>query len=125
MVREFDKVGNYDLEPVRSVYDYPLEALPHVLNVNDVVEQELTSVGKNFYKLVASATSGFDPSSMFFYDGSKVEADAGFGVYHVGGPESSFRLRKPSGLFTSEMSVIFVALIQIRARRAVLVDTLS
>jgi hypothetical protein len=35
----------------------------------------------------------------------------------LGGPESSFCLRQPSEVFTLEMSVIFVALIQIRARR--------
>jgi hypothetical protein len=92
MVRNFDLIGNYDLEPVRSVYDYPLEVLLHVPNVNDVVEQELTSVG---------------------WDG----VGTVFGVYHSGSPESSFRLRVPSGVFTSEMSEIFVAFIQIRARR--------
>jgi hypothetical protein len=41
-------VRDYDLKPVRSVYDYPLEALLHVLNVNDVVGLELTSVGRDF-----------------------------------------------------------------------------
>jgi hypothetical protein len=57
-------VGDYDLEPVRSVYDNPLEALLHVPNVNEVLEQELTSVGRDLYqivvpRLVASKTSGF------------------------------------------------------------------
>jgi hypothetical protein len=48
-------------------------------------------------------------------------AGTGFGVYHSGSPESNFRLREPSGVFTtSEMSAIFVALIQIRARRPTL-----
>jgi hypothetical protein len=37
MVREFGMVEDYDLEPVHSVYDYPLEVLLHVPNVNDVV----------------------------------------------------------------------------------------
>jgi hypothetical protein len=60
-------IGDYDLEPVRSVYDYPLEVLLHVPNGNDVVDQELTSVGRNTYQmvvpwLVASATSEFDSS---------------------------------------------------------------
>jgi hypothetical protein len=32
MVWHFDMVGDYDLEPVRSIYDYPLEALLHVPN---------------------------------------------------------------------------------------------
>jgi hypothetical protein len=48
MVRDFDMVGDYDVEPVRSVNDYPLEALLHVPNANDVVERELTSVGRDF-----------------------------------------------------------------------------
>jgi hypothetical protein len=61
-------------------------------------------------------TSGFDSKSIFFTDGSKGSAGAGFGVFHSDGPESSFRLREPSGVFTSEVSSIFVALIQIRAR---------
>jgi hypothetical protein len=41
----------------------------------------------------------------------KYGAGTGFGVYHSGSPESSFRLREPSRVFTSEMSAIFVALI--------------
>jgi hypothetical protein len=63
MVREFDMVEDYDFEPVRSVYDYPLEGLLHVPNINDVV-----------------AKSGFDSSSMFFTDFSKGGAGNGFGV---------------------------------------------
>jgi hypothetical protein len=50
MVQEFGKVDDYDWEPVRSVYDYPLEALFLVPNVNDVVEKEQTSVEKDFYQ---------------------------------------------------------------------------
>jgi hypothetical protein len=42
LVRKFGMVENYDLEPVHSVYDYSL-ALFKVTNVNDAVEQELTS----------------------------------------------------------------------------------
>jgi hypothetical protein len=68
-------------------------------------------------RLVASETSEFDSSSIFFTDGSKGGAGIGFDVYHSGGPESGFRLREPSGVFTSDMSAIFVDLIQIRARR--------
>jgi hypothetical protein len=50
-----------------------------------LVERELTPVGRNFYKmvvprLVASGTSGFDSSSIFFTDGSKGGAGTGFGV---------------------------------------------
>jgi hypothetical protein len=86
----------------------------HAPNVNDVVEQELTSVGRDFYQMVVprlfeSVRSGFDSSSIFY-------TDDGFGVYHSGGSESSFRLREPSGVFNLEMSAIIVDLIQIRAR---------
>jgi hypothetical protein len=37
------------------------------------------------------------------------KAGTGFGVYHSGGPESSFRLtlKEPSGVFTSEKSANF------------------
>jgi hypothetical protein len=52
IVWEFEMVGDYDLEPVLSVYDYPLEALLHVPNVNDVVDRELSSVGMDFYQIV-------------------------------------------------------------------------
>jgi hypothetical protein len=124
MVREFSMVDDYDLEPVHLVNDYPLEALLHGPHFNDVVEMELTSVEKDLYtmvvpRLVASATvtSGICSSSLFFTDGSKGETGTGFGVNHSGGPESSFHLREPGGVFTSEMSNIFVAVIQIRARR--------
>jgi hypothetical protein len=53
-VREFDMDGDYNSEPVRLVYDYPLEALLHVPNVNDVVERELTSVGRDFYQMMVA-----------------------------------------------------------------------
>jgi hypothetical protein len=86
MVREFVMVGDYDLESVRSVYDYPFEALLNVPNVNNVVEQELTSVGEDIYqmmvpRLVSSETSGFDSLLIFFTDGSKGGAETSFGVY--------------------------------------------
>jgi hypothetical protein len=68
-------------------------------------------------RMVASATSGFVSSTIFFTDGSKGAASIGFGVYYLDGLESSFRLRDPSGVFTTAMSAIFVALIQTRARR--------
>jgi hypothetical protein len=111
MVRQFDIVGDYDLKPVRSVYDYPLDALLHVPNVNDVEEEELTSVGRDFQQMVmprlmASVTSGFDFSSIFFTDGLKGGAGTRFGVNHSGVLESSFRRREPSGVFTSEMTTI-------------------
>jgi hypothetical protein len=35
MVRQFGMVDDYDLEPTRSIYDYPLETLSHVPNVNN------------------------------------------------------------------------------------------
>jgi hypothetical protein len=77
MVQEFVMVGDYDLEPVRSVYNYPLEALLHdVPNVNDVVERKLTSVERDFYqmvvpRLVASKISRLGSSLIFFTHGSK------------------------------------------------------
>jgi hypothetical protein len=86
-------IGDYDLEPVRSVYDYPLEALLHV---------GTDFCWKGFFyqivvpRLVVLETSGLDSSSIFFTDGSKGGVVASFGVYHSGGPESSFRLIEPN-----------------------------
>jgi hypothetical protein len=75
---------------------------------------------------VASETSGFDASPIFFTDGSKSGAGTGFGVYHSDGPESSFCLREPSG---ARDVGDFVALIQIRAlclgRYFVVTDSMS
>jgi ribonuclease HI len=64
--------------------------------------------------LVASVSSRFESSAVFFTDGSKGEARTGFGVYQLNGDEISFGLREPSGAFTSELSAIFMALVQIR-----------
>jgi hypothetical protein len=46
IVRDFIVVENYNLKPVRSVYEYPLRALLHVHEINDEVERELSSISK-------------------------------------------------------------------------------
>jgi hypothetical protein len=56
-------VEDYDLEPICSVYDYPFEALLHVPNVNDVVERELNSVGRDFYQMVVPRLVGASETS--------------------------------------------------------------
>jgi hypothetical protein len=65
IVREFNVVEGYNLEPVRSVYEFPLGALLHVPVVSDEVERELSSISRNFYqtvvlRLVASVLSKFE-----------------------------------------------------------------
>jgi hypothetical protein len=64
-------VEGYNLEPVRSVYEYLLGALLH-----DEVERELSSISKDCYqtvvpRLFASVSSRFESSAVFFTDGSK------------------------------------------------------
>jgi hypothetical protein len=44
IVGEFNVVEGYNLEPVRSVYEYPLEALLIMPEINDEVERELSSI---------------------------------------------------------------------------------
>jgi hypothetical protein len=67
-----------------------------VPNVNDVVERELTSVGRYFNQMVVHRhRQRWDLTLdilIFFTDGSNGGVGAGFGVYHSGGPESSFCL---------------------------------
>jgi hypothetical protein len=118
IVRVFNVVEGYNLEPVRSVYEYPLVVLLHVPEVNDDVERELSSISRDYYQTIVPrlvASSRFESSAIFFMDGSKGEAGTGFGVYQLNGGEISFHLREPSGVFTSELSAIFMALVQIRA----------
>jgi hypothetical protein len=97
----------------------------HVLNVNDVMEQKLTSVVNNFYQMVVprlvASVGGIGDVGIWifidtFTDGLKVGAGTGFGVYHSGSFKSSFSLREPSGVYTSEMSAILLTLMQITAR---------
>jgi hypothetical protein len=52
-------------------------------------------------------------SAVLFKYGSKGEAGTGFGVYQLNGSEISYCLREPSGVFTSELLAIFMALVQI------------
>jgi hypothetical protein len=107
-------VDGYNLEPVHSVYKYPLRALLHVPEV----ERELSSISRVCYqmvvlRLVASVSSKFESSVVLFTDGSKGEPGIGFRVYQLNGDEISLRLRQPSGVFTSELSAIFMASVQI------------
>jgi hypothetical protein len=78
----------------------------------------VSSISKDCYqaivpRLVGSVSSRFESSTVFFTDGSKGEACTGLGVYQLNGGEIRYRLRKPSGVFTSELSAIFMALVQI------------
>jgi hypothetical protein len=57
----------------------------YTFNSTDFCEKRLLPNGGP--RLVASATSGFDSSSIFFIDGWK--GGAGTGVYHSGGQFSS------------------------------------
>jgi hypothetical protein len=89
------------------------------LILNDEVERELASISKDCYqtvvpRLVASVSSKFESSAVFFTDRSKGEAGTGFGVYQLNGDEINFGLREPSGVSTSELSEILMALLQIR-----------
>jgi hypothetical protein len=64
------------LEPVRSVYEYPLGALLHVSEVNDKEKREQSSVSRNCYqavvlRLIASVSSRFESLAVIFTDGSK------------------------------------------------------
>jgi hypothetical protein len=59
-------------------------------------------------------SSRFESSAVFFTDRSKGEMGTGFGVYQMNGGEISFRLREPSGVFTTILSAIFMAFVEIR-----------
>jgi hypothetical protein len=90
-----------------------------VPEINDEVERELSSTSMDCYqavvpRLVASVSSRFESLAVFGTDGSKGEAGTRFAVYQLNGREINYRLREPSGVFTSELSAIFMALVRIR-----------
>jgi hypothetical protein len=78
-----------------------------VPGVNDEVERELSSISRGCYqtaavpRLVATVSSRFESSAVFFTDGSKGEAGTEFGVYQLNGGKISFRLREPDHVMWS------------------------
>jgi hypothetical protein len=104
------KINFYKIDWYITVFwlEYPLGALLHVPEINDEVERELSYIRKeNCYqavvpRLVPSVSSRFESSAAFFYG------------WVPGWSGHRYRLRESSGVFTSELSAIFMALVQIR-----------
>jgi hypothetical protein len=89
IVREFNVVEGYNLEPVCSVNEYPLGVLLHMPEINDGVERELSSISKYCYqtvvpRLVASVSSRFESSAVFFTDRSKGSSAGTKWCLHIG-----------------------------------------
>jgi ribonuclease HI len=112
-------VNSFDIQPNASVYNFPLDALLYVPNEFKEVKDKLTTHAKEEYRIVASsivssATSQFERSSVIYTDGSRSDGVTGFGVYHHENFELGLRLHEPSGVFTSELTAIFRALVHIK-----------
>jgi hypothetical protein len=91
-------VKGYNLEPIRSVYDYLLGASLHVPGDNDEVERELSFISKNCYqtvvpRLVASVSSKCEPSAVFCTDGFMGEVSTGLGVFSSAGTKRCLHIK--------------------------------
>jgi ribonuclease HI len=76
-------------------------------------------------------TSGYVESVVFFTDGSLIEGSAGFAIHRTGVGGFGFKLPSPAGVFSAELSALFMALrhikevIQPPEKCLILTDSLS
>jgi ribonuclease HI len=88
------------------------------------------------YPLVAPrelsvVTSEYVESAVFYTDGSLIEGGARFAVHRTGVGGFGFKLSSPAGVFSAELSALFMALRHIREviqppeRCLILTDSLS
>jgi hypothetical protein len=60
-----------------------------------------------------SVSSGYDPSCIFYTDGSLIEGFAGFAgfsVHQMGVGGFGHKIQSPAGVFTAKLSALFTAL---------------
>jgi hypothetical protein len=79
------------------------------------MEKKLANVQEAMYSLVAphelwTVTSGYDPSCIFYTDGSLIERCAGFAVHQMGMGRFGYKIQGPAGVFTAELSALCTAL---------------
>jgi hypothetical protein len=79
----------------------------------DIIPSEL--VRDTIYPLVAPrelsvVTSEYVESAVFYMDGSLIEGSAGFAIHRTGVGGFGFKLSSPAGVFSAELSALFMAL---------------
>jgi hypothetical protein len=75
----------------------------------------LAGVRDTMYQLVASREhSKYVKSAVSYTDGSLIEKSAGFTIHRTGVGGFGFKLSSPAGVFSAELSALFIALPHIR-----------
>jgi hypothetical protein len=78
------------------------------------MENKLANVQEAMYLLVAphellTVKSGNGPSCIFNTDGSLIEGCAGFAVHQIGVGRFEYKIQGSAGVFTAELSALFIA----------------
>jgi hypothetical protein len=109
-----------DITPSESFTRHGLSALLDGTLLVDVhMENALAGVLDSMYPLVAprelsAVTSEYVESAVFYTDGSLIEGSAGFAVHQTGVGGFGFRMSSPAGVFSAELSALFMALRHIK-----------
>jgi hypothetical protein len=100
------------------------------------MENALAGVRDIMYPLVAArelsvVTSVYVESVVFYTDGSSIEGTAGFTIHRTGVGGFGFKFSSPAGVFSDELSALFMALrhtrevIQPPKKYLILIDSMS
>jgi hypothetical protein len=102
--------------PSESFTRHGLSALLDGTLLVDVhMENALAGILDSMYPLVAPrelsvVTSEYVESAVFYTDGSLIEGSAGFAVHQTGVGGFGFRMSSSAGVFSAELSALFMAL---------------
>jgi ribonuclease HI len=111
----YDTVKNLEIQNAESYTQFDLKSLLNIPRIEKHNFEILKSTPAEFHSTIAprqflSAISRFENFTKIYTDGSKSQDGTSFGVYVQGRMESGYRLREPSGVFTSELAAILSAL---------------
>jgi hypothetical protein len=108
-----------DITPSESFTRHELSALLGTPLVDVHMENALAGVQDTMYLLVAPRElsvmqSEYVESALFYTDGSLIESNAGFAIHQTGVDGFRFKLSSPAGVFSAELSALFMALRHMR-----------
>jgi hypothetical protein len=111
----YSDVLSLDIIPSESFTRQEIPALLRTPLVDEHMEKKLANVQGAMYSLMAphellTVTSGYGPSYIFLTDGSLIEGFVGFAVHQMCVGGFGYKIRRPAGVFTAELSTLFTTL---------------
>jgi hypothetical protein len=112
-------VAVFYITPSESFTRHELSALLGTPLVDVYMENAIARVQDTMYPPVAPrelsvVTSEYVESAAFYTDGSLIEGNARFAIHQTGVGGFGFKLSSPAGVFSAELSALFMALQHIR-----------